>query len=167
MKTLNHKLLKTANWILSGILAVLGFSGCNGEEMNEMADMYGCPHATFNLYGKVLNVSKSGIPDIKLELQFKVLNTEGGKNNFIPGADPIITDKDGNFRTSLTTIPTDVIRIIATDIDGDTNGSYAKDSIDIKISKEDYLNKGDSEWDYGFVSKDNLMIELKEKKKNE
>ena len=96
-----------------------------------------------------------------------MLNTEGGKTTFIPGADPILTDKDGNFRTSLTTIPTDVIRIIATDIDGETNGSYAKDSIDIEISKEDYLNKEDSEWNYGSVSKDNLIIELKEEIKNE
>lgn len=167
MKNPNHKRLRAANRLLAGILALLGFSGCNDDDGSGLVAMYGSPHATFILDGKVQNVSKSGIPDIKLELQFKVLNTEGGKTTFIPGADPILTNKDGNFRTSLTTIPTDVIRIIATDIDGETNGSYAKDSIDIKISKEDYLNKKDSEWNYGSVSKDNLIIELKEEIKNE
>ena len=32
MKNPNHKLLKVANWLLGGILALLGFSACNDEE---------------------------------------------------------------------------------------------------------------------------------------
>ena len=32
MKNPNHKLLKVANWLLAGILALLGFSACNDEE---------------------------------------------------------------------------------------------------------------------------------------
>lgn len=32
MKNPNHKLLKVANWLLGGILALLGFSACNDEK---------------------------------------------------------------------------------------------------------------------------------------
>ena len=53
MKNPNHKLLKVANWLLAGILALLGFSACNDDE--EQPDMYGTPHANFTIKGKVVN----------------------------------------------------------------------------------------------------------------
>ncbi|WP_293734660.1 radical SAM-associated putative lipoprotein [uncultured Parabacteroides sp.] len=160
MKNPNHKLLKAVNWLLAGILAVLGFPGCNNDDGNEEADMYGSPHASYHLMGRVQNAAQEGIPDIKLETQIS-FGTE-----FMPLQDPIITNKDGYFQSSSDGPTAQTLRIIATDIDGDINGSYANDTIDISLSKDDYEGN-DGSWFKGHVDKHDLNIELKEKKDNE
>ena len=45
MKKLNRKLIHGTNWVLAGILSLLGFSGCN--EIFQME--YGSPNADFKL----------------------------------------------------------------------------------------------------------------------
>ena len=65
MKNPNHKLLKVANWLLGGILALLGFSACNDEK--ELPLMYGTPHANFTIKGKVVNDESMPIPDIEIK----------------------------------------------------------------------------------------------------
>ena len=48
----------------------------------------------------------------------------------MPLQDPIITNKDGYFQSSSDGPTAQTLRIIATDIDGDINGSYANDTIE-------------------------------------
>ena len=160
MKALHHKLLLVANWILAGILAMLGFSGCSNEDIDNLVAMYGSPHASYHLMGRVQNAAQEGIPDIKLETQISF----GAE--FMPFQDPIITNKDGYFQSSFDGPTAKTLRIIATDIDGEINGSYANDTIDISLSKDDYEGN-DGLWFEGHVDKHDLNIELKEKKDNE
>lgn len=164
MKTLNNQVLKAVNYILAGILALLGFSGCSKDDGSDLVSMYGSPHTTFNLYGKILNASDKGIPDIKIEFKTKMGHDEKGNAVFLPCNSAVITDQYGNFSSSYSYLPTDVIRIVATDIDGEANGSFANDSIDIKISDNEYVG-GDGDWNWGTVSKENITIALKERER--
>lgn len=157
MKNINHKSLKLVNRWIAGILAIFGFSGCNN---NDEPAMYGTPLAVYHLSGKVQNSSKEGLPNIKLETQ--ILSGVG----FDSLPDTVITNSEGDFQTSFEWFPTQKIRIIATDIDGDKNGIYTKDSIDIVLSKNDYKG-ADGTWFAGEINKKELNIELKEEIKNE
>ena len=47
MKNPNHKRLRAANWLLAGILALLGFSGCNDDDGSGLVAMYGSQKAAF------------------------------------------------------------------------------------------------------------------------
>ena len=47
------KLIKQANWLLAGLLTLLGFSGCHKTDEVE----YGTPFADYIVKGKVLNKS--------------------------------------------------------------------------------------------------------------
>lgn len=161
MKNIHHKLLKTINRLLSGLLVLLGFASC-GNDTDEIPAMYGTPHVTFYIQGKIQNAAGDGIPDIKLEILSKLSNNNESNIWFNPCSDPILTNTGGNFSISVSAFPTDQIRIVATDIDGTKNGSFAKDSIDVKITDADYTSKGDGAWDMGTARKENILLELKQ-----
>ncbi|MCD7851202.1 MAG: radical SAM-associated putative lipoprotein [Parabacteroides sp.] len=162
MKTLNHKLLKTANWILACILAMLGFTGCHDEEMDDLVAMYGTPHANFMINGKVVNKENMPISDIEIKC---LVEHHGNSKSWFDTIPAVSTNSAGTFTCQFEEIPTSRLRIIATDIDGALNGSYEKDSTDIAISNSDY--KGDKGgWFEGSVEKEVNFI-LKEEIKNE
>ena len=48
-----------------------------------------------------------------------------------PYPDTLITDKDGAFATERVEFPSKKYRFIVRDVDGDSNGSYSKDSVDV------------------------------------
>ena len=146
MENPNHKLLKVANWLLAGILALLGFSACNDDE--EQPDMYGTPHANFTIKGKVVNL----------------VEHHGDNRSWFDTIPAVSTSSAGTFTYQFEEFPTDKLRIIATDIDGPQNGSYEKDSTDLALSDNDY--KGRDGWYRGTVEKE-INFNLKKKIKNE
>ena len=159
MKNSNHKLLKVANWLLAGILALLGFSACNDDE--EQPDMYGTPHANFTIKGKVVNDESMPIPDIEIKC---LVEHHGDNRSWFDTIPAVSTSSAGTFTYQFEEFPTDKLRIIATDIDGPQNGSYEKDSTDLALSDNDY--KGRDGWYRGTVEKE-INFNLKKKIKNE
>jgi putative lipoprotein (rSAM/lipoprotein system) len=151
-KKIYRPLTKSINWILAGILTVLGFSGCENN-----LDEYGSPYATYRFRGLVTNKAGNPVKNIKIEVMELHSHSE---HDAIPN--PILSNDDGSYYVSVGTTPTDEFRIIFSDIDGETNGSYQNDTIPVKITEKDYYDKGDGKWYYGAVEKQ-IDYVLKEK----
>ena len=92
MKNPNNKLLKVANWLLGGILALLGFSACNDEE--ELPLMYGTPHANFTIKGKVVNDESMPIPDIEIKC---LVEHHGDNRSWFDTIPAVSTSAAGTF----------------------------------------------------------------------
>ena len=155
MKKLSYILAYGSNWVLAGLLTLLGFSSC--DKTGGGAVMYGVPHADFTIKGKVVDSKGAPIPGI--QIQYAPAYTGDGRTwrDIIPEK---FIAKDGAFDNHFECFPTNNLRVYATDIDGAENGSFANDSIDISIEGSDY--KGKDGWFSGHVNKD-ITIKLKEK----
>ena len=156
MKKLPYILMNSTNWILAGLLSLLGFSSCN-EQNEGGGEMYGVPHAEFSIKGKV--VDSKGAPLSGIQIHYATAHTGDGRtwHEQIPEK---FTSENGAINNHFESFPTKSLRVYATDIDGPVNGSFANDSIDIEISKTDY--KGGKGWFSGTVEKD-IILTLKEK----
>ena len=126
MGTVYHSILKGFNWILAGLLSLLGFSvtSCGAT------DEYGSPYAEYELKGKVTNMNGDPIQGIELNY--------GGIYNNVLFSSYISemykspqTQKDGSYDIKFEDSPMGIVRIIAKDIDGPENGSFETDSIDV------------------------------------
>ena len=119
METVFHFILKGFNWILAGLLSLLGFSvtSCGAT------DEYGSPYAEYELKGKVTDMNGDPIQGIEI-------NYGGIYNNVLsPSYISEIykspqTQKDGSYDIKFEDSPMGIVRIIAKDIDGPENGSF-------------------------------------------
>ena len=155
MGTVYHSILKGFNWILAGLLSLLGFSvtSCGAT------DEYGSPYAEYELKGKVTNMNGDPIQGIELNY--------GGIYNNVLFSSYISemykspqTQKDGSYDIKFEDSPMGIVRIIAKDIDGPENGSFETDSIDVKIEEFE----GGKSWFHGKAKVNIPDIKLKEKK---
>ena len=148
-------LLKAVNWMLAGLLTMLGFSVASCDET---AVEYGTPHAEYEVKGKVTDQSGEPIPGI--EVRYGMI--------YRPMADPeerrdvyetSRTGVDGRYQATFSAFPQRKMRIIATDVDGPENGSYQTDSVDVEI---DPLEGGKGSWYEGKATVNIPDIHLKE-----
>lgn len=157
MKKLYSPFLKGINGALAALLFLMGFSACEKYE----AVMYGSPHATFSIKGKVQTEAKTGIPEIKVQMAL----VASEENEIYDSINiPLKTDEKGEFSTTFTAPYFNKIRVYATDVDGTKNGTFTKDSVDIQFDPTDF--KGGKDWNWGHAEKE-ITIELKETKENE
>jgi putative lipoprotein (rSAM/lipoprotein system) len=143
-----RSLIKGANWILSGILSLLGFSGC--EDDSETPAEYGTPYATFSFQGTVADKAGNPVQDIKIEVKGST------------GSALTITNEAGHYFTKFTEFPTAEFQMIVSDIDGEANGSFRNDTIPVVIGKDDYYEAGSGNWNAGSAHKE-VNVTLKEK----
>jgi putative lipoprotein (rSAM/lipoprotein system) len=148
-KTMHRSALKGANWILVGILSMLGFSGCHKEQYR--LEEYGSPYATFSFHGKVTNKTGNPVKDIKIEV------THQG----YPVMNPMLTDDLGGYSMTVSTFHDENFQLIVSDIDGEANGSYKNDTIQVTITKDDYYEQGEG-WNRGSAAK-KVDVLLKDK----
>lgn len=113
------------NKVLSFFLLLLGFSACSEEERK---DMYGMPPAKFSVKANVLDEENNPLKGIKVDIK------ADSKANY--GIESGVTDANGIFETK---VYLDKVNIVCTDIDGEKNGTYKKDSVQADISKEENL----------------------------
>jgi putative lipoprotein (rSAM/lipoprotein system) len=149
VKKMHRSLIKGANWILSGILSILGLPGCDKKEGLMLE--YGTPYATFSFHGTVADKAGNPVKDIKIEVK--------GATHI---ASPTITNEIGLYSTKFTGFPVDDFQMIVSDIDGQANGSFQNDTIPVKVGKDDYYEQGDGHWNSGSADKE-VNIVLKEK----
>ena len=103
------------SYLLSGILGILGFSSCSGDEPDE----YGSPSADYIYKGKVTDENDSPIQNIQVVTDLK------DSNDISVGKDTIYTDANGEFQKRLKTmynIKSATVKF--TDVDDTLNGSY-------------------------------------------
>jgi putative lipoprotein (rSAM/lipoprotein system) len=152
IKTMHRSFIKGTNWILAGILSILGFSGCN--DVNIGTEEYGAPHTNFSFHGTVINATKDPVKGIQIEIGTR-------REGYV--SDSILTNESGQYSTTLVLWPNEEdFQVIVSDVDGEENGSYQNDTIPVKITKDDYYEQGHGEWYYGAATK-KVDVLLKDK----
>jgi len=129
--------------VLLGVVGV--FTSCKEPEM------YGTPHAVYELKGVVTDKETSKpIPNIQIV-------------NQMYRGDTAYTDTEGKYAFAYGGL-FDHFHLIIEDIDGDENGGYFESQeIDIPITQADQVEKGKENWDWGkYVKTQNIKLEKKQ-----
>lgn len=150
--------IKVSNWLLSGILTLMGFStSCDkngGDDNGGGLCMYGTPTADHTIKGKVVNQRNEAVPDIQI-----IVTPEG--NNKFP-LDTVYTKESGEYIYNKKEFAFTKYTVSVKDNDGEKNGLYQDKDTTITITKADYTkpNKG---WYQGEAEKI-VNITLQDKK---
>jgi len=141
---INRAFIKWTNWVLAGILSMLGFIGC--DKMNRTEE-YGTPHADYTVKGTVVEKA-TGKPIAGIRVGYD----SGFQATFLYGVPPtpfvpkssVLTDAKGEFKLSDTFFPTNSqIPVYVEDIDGPENGLFQSDTLQISFSEADRTKKAD------------------------
>ena len=166
MKRFNRKIFKATNWILAGILTLLGFSGCKVEY--DLVE-YGCPHADFIVSGKVTDLKGNGLSGIRVTVP-SVDQHQRATSGFIPGYpvitqilnDTLYTNANGQFNYAYGCVPVnDSINIKMKFEDVSEHIRFETDSTKVTFFSSD-LKGGDDRWYSGKATKE-IIFYLKEK----
>ncbi len=117
------------NKLIWMILSLLGFAtAC--EKLEQAADEYGVPYATYSVKGKVINQQGEPIPGIQVNLEHAWYLIQ--------------TDANGDFAyDKVETFPREQTRLKFTDIDGPENGSYQEEIVSITfVENKDFEGGG-------------------------
>ena len=73
MKRFYPHFLNSMNWVLAGLLTLLGFSCSDSDDDGGgQVEEYGCPHANYEIKGKVVNRQNNPIPNIQIAISDSV-----------------------------------------------------------------------------------------------
>ncbi len=123
--------MKGANWVLAGLMGLIGgVVSCDSEE--NMVCMYGTPHASYDLKGKVVNNAGAPISGIEVKAGTKWSREELNMTDY---PYKTLTDAKGEYAFTLHTVGKNDFTVYASDIDGEANGAWQKDSIAVKGSE--------------------------------
>jgi putative lipoprotein (rSAM/lipoprotein system) len=151
------------NTILTALLSLLGY-GCSSENSMEMYGspilMYGVPSAEYKISGTVTDEGGKAVEGIKTSVK-QVTNYEGKPITF--AIDSVLTDANGHYDMTSTHFPqSPEIKLIVEDVDGDTNGAYQNDTIDINYNNAQKVKDGEGTWNNGtFTIKQDIKLKKK------
>ena len=159
------RFLKMKDWLLMSAMGLLGLTACHSTKeaatqqppakdgddavvqptpRNEMALMYGVPTMDFVVKGRVIDeegVPVKGIQVILVNQTVDIAPDHMDEDN--PFVQDYIkhssdtTDAQGVFECHVKDVPAEVQRGIVRDIDGDKNGSYEDQMVDIEFTEAD------------------------------
>ncbi len=148
--------LKTYGKLLALILSFFGLSSC---EIIEPRVEYGTPSADYLVKGKVTNIdTEKPIEGIGIIVP--------NKNQYIR-SDTVYTNAQGEYKIELIhAFPyhNEKMKVIAKDLDGEKNGIFYADSIEVSFSAKDQTKKGSGGWYDGRYEKSEQNFKLKEVK---
>lgn len=177
--------LKIKNWLFASLLGALGFSACNASKnaaksqedvpeeepivtpRPEVMAMYGVPTIDYRVKGKVVSEAGKPLPGIQVVLVNNTINADADTiygnatyvDDYIRGASDT-TDANGEFETQVKDMPSESIRLLVRDRDGENNGLYENVWMEIPISQEDVKDNGQG-WFLGTAEKE-VSVKLRE-----
>ena len=138
----------SCNWILAGLLALLGFSACSGNNEEDISAI-DCPYKRLTLKGKVSNEAGNAVSGIKVKVT--EFHTETNGTRYAIQADSVKTNASGNYEFSSNYETLYPFEVTFEDIDGEQNGLFKPDTIFISqddLDKVQYIG-GDGGWYQG------------------
>jgi len=150
MKSIKRNYLKWFNYLLAGVLTILGFTGCTKES----ADAYGVPVIEYELKGKVINAEQKLLPDMQIVVG-EILNDKAPMQY----PDTLYTDSKGEFLYKDPDAGNFKLRAKFTSFNKDGEITiYKADSVNIDMGKP----QGGSGWYRGKASQE-ITITVEEK----
>ena len=168
MKTNRRTFIKEMNWTLAGIIGMLGFAGCVKIGTEE----YGSPHADYTVKGAVLNkATKKPIEGIRVGYSPEIRATPmyGTPTAYYEPKAHVLTDAKGEFKLTnkfhageyqLGSDNRPILPVYVEDIDGEKNGLFQSESLQVDFSNAEHSGKSKS-WYQGEYTV-NMNIELTE-----
>lgn len=152
MKRLYPHLLKRTNWLLAGLITLLGFSCSNDLDDDDPICEYGTPHANYEIKGKVVDRQSNPIPNIQIEIRDSVPN-----RGWIH-SDTLYTNNAGEFIWNTGEFPGMSFKLTAIDIDDESNGGlFARDTSFVSFKNAQYVG-GDGRWNSGTAMMESLIV---------
>lgn len=151
MKRFYNYILKATNWVLTFLLACLGFSGCDNVGVAE----YGTPHSDFTIKGKVTNQKGEEVPNIRISTIYNNKRYEP-----YSAKDTTYTNSNGDYSINIDAFGIQNVQVLAEDIDGEQNGTLQSDST--KFDSSEIKLKGGKGW---YNGKGEKIIDFKLKEK--
>lgn len=177
------RFLKLQNWLVLSLLSLLGFSGCRSTKeikidepspepeirpRREIVVMYGVPTANFHVMGRVVDAQDRPVQGIQLlRLERGMHATPAGIEGDAEAIErftrehAVTTAPDGTFTIRFSDVPSDTLRLLVRDVDGEANGSWDNQIYSITVDPSDY--QGGEGWNAGKVGK-NVTIRMEERK---
>jgi putative lipoprotein (rSAM/lipoprotein system) len=148
LKMNRRTFIKKINWVLAGILSVLGFAGCEKIGIDE----YGTPHADYTVKGAVFNkATKKPIAGIQVGYSCTTCPI------FMYGPPPayyrpkahVLTNAKGEFKLTdrfnigeyQTEAGSPVLAVYAEDIDGEKNGQFQTEYLQVNFKDAKHSGK--------------------------
>lgn len=182
------RFLKLKDWLLMTAMGLFGLTSCNchkdvaketqpvpdtkdsveAPDPRNFAVMYGVPQMDFQVKGRVVNsegIPVAGMQVILLNQTIDITpdymqEDNPHVQNYIRHASDT-TDAEGRFEANMRDVPIETQRVIVRDIDGEKNGSYRDQMIDVKFTPDDQTEQG-TKWYQGQRSKE-IEIVVEEK----
>ncbi|WP_033147420.1 radical SAM-associated putative lipoprotein [Prevotella sp. P6B1] len=149
------------NTILTALLSLLGY-GCSSENSVEMYGvmMYGVPSAEYKISGTVTDEGGKAVEGIKTSV--KQISTYEDKTHAF-SIDSVMTNTAGHYDVTVNVFPLNQeIKLLVEDVDGDANGAYQNDTIDIDYNNAQKIKEGDGTWNNGtFTIKQDIKLKKK------
>lgn len=132
--------------VVGALLTMLGFNGCKAiSNIIEPKCEYGMPHADYTLKGTVKDEKGKPLEGISVKYRRQDQYMEDGWIEY-----EFTTDANGSVSTSLPTEfpydPKEQVEIALEDIDGEANGTFAKDTLRKDDFKVDFTEDKESSW---------------------
>lgn len=155
---------RVIRWLL-GILGFAGFTSCDIG-----AEMYGCPSADYVFNVEVKDIeTDSPIKGIRVSAvergERQYWDSESNLSQYEQYIDTLAigtTSADGKLTLKYNSFPCNERELVADDVDGEANGSYASASVTITFDSKDYEGKGGNGW-YSGTATENVTLKLSKK----
>jgi len=158
--------------LLSGALALLGFTGCS--DINDAPILYGTPSVDYRVLGTVTDEEGKPLEGIQVVMENpyawyyydengKPIESKRNPETGRMTPDTVYTNKDGKFTSYKTTgIGDSDLVVILQDIDGEANGGefFSKRFTRDKLDKKQ-LKKGDGFYDGEYEYSKTIRLERK------
>ncbi|MCL2502075.1 MAG: radical SAM-associated putative lipoprotein [Bacteroidales bacterium] len=161
MKKWNRTWNNGAQWVIAGLLTLLGFSACGDkDEIIPMGLEYGTPHAKYAVKGKVTDAQGQALSPMRVIVPRVVLHTPA-RPGFIPDnpvytmpiRDTLYTKPDGSFEYTYAGFPTETVHIHLKFEDPALQPVFESDSTRVDFHHSD-LKGGDGRWNTGSAQKE-------------
>ena len=166
MKT-NKAFIKGINWVLAAIISMLGFAGCDSIG----ADEYGTPYADYTIKGVVVNKA-TGKPIAGIRVRYEPESRVYPMYGTVPAPYTpkahVLTNSKGEFKLTDNVCTGEyrmidgvlMLRVSVEDIDGEENGLFQSEYLQVDFSKAEHSGKPKSLYNGEYTV--NINVELTE-----
>lgn len=178
------KYLKLKNWLLVTVMGAFGLSACHchkevtkteAEETPEMKPreeirlMYGVPTMNFMIRGQVKDADGRPVKNIRVNMLERNMEVKDGELQGDPKRvqqwleqSAVKTDGNGNFVISNSGLPQEEVKLMVRDVDGQENGEYKNQVLEMKVNQADVDRTGAGGWNQGtFIKSVEVKMENK------
>lgn len=170
------KYLKLKNWFLVTVMGALGFSSCHSnkelatpevdsvppvQDQEPARLMYGVPSMNFMIRGQVKDASGRPVRDIRvnmlergMEVKHGVLQGDSESVQRYLDHTSVLTDDEGRFTIQNSGLPQQQVRLMVRDVDGQENGNFRDQVLELEVTSEDMDRTGYNGWYQGTFNKE-------------